>query len=63
MTIEQANAVNKVLRHLLSSRPARAGMSGEAWDAAALLADKAHKVLMAGLTGDDVRAVRMQVSS
>lgn len=65
MTIEQANAVNVVLRDLIARHRADEELAFDAHDldpeppeliaAAALLADKAHKVLMAGLTGQDVR--------
>ena len=66
MTIEQANAVNVVLRDLIARHQAEeesAESPEDLWPespeliaAAALLADKAHKVLMAGLTGQDLRA-------
>lgn len=65
MTIEQANAINVVLRNLLDRHRAEeesASYFDELWPetpeliaAAALLAEKAHKVLMAGLTGDQVK--------
>lgn len=65
MTIEQANAVNVVLRDLINRHRAEEELAFSADDlspeppeliaAAALLADKAHKVLMAGLTGEQVR--------
>lgn len=65
MTIEQANAVNIVLRDLIARHQHEdesAASPEDLWpesqqliNAAALLADKAHKVLMAGLTGDQVR--------
>lgn len=65
MTLEQANAVNVVLRDLIARHRAEeesADSPEDLWpedpnlvNAAALLADKAHHALMAGLTGDDVR--------
>lgn len=62
MTIEQASAVNVVLRDLLTRHRAEEESSDdlapeppELIAAAALLADKAHKALGAGLTGDQVR--------
>jgi hypothetical protein len=62
MTIEQASAVNVVLRDLLARHRAEEESSDdlspeppELISAAALLADKAHKALGAGLTGDQVR--------
>ncbi len=65
MTIEQATAVNVVLRELLAHHQLEEEFAASAEDlfpiapeliaAAALLADKAHKVLMAGLTGQQVR--------
>lgn len=66
MTIEQANAVNVVLRDLIARHvhdEEQAASAEDLWPeppeliaAAALLADRAHRVLMAGLTGDQVRA-------
>lgn len=65
MTIEQANAVNVILRDLIARHrhdEEQAATPEDLWpedqrlvDAAVLLADKAHRVLMAGLTGADVR--------
>lgn len=66
MTIEQANAVNVVIRALIARHRHEEEQADSPEDlhpetpllieSAALLADKAHKVLMAGLTGDEVRA-------
>lgn len=62
MTIEQANAINVVLRDLIARHQHEEETAEDLTPepprlvaAAALLADKAHKVLMAGLTGNDVR--------
>jgi hypothetical protein len=51
VTITEANAVNTLLRYVLGSPP-----GGDPQEAAAHLADKAHRALSAGLTGADVRA-------
>lgn len=66
MTIEQASAINVVLRDLIARHrleeeeaASPADLAPESPDlirAAVLLADKAHKALGAGLTGVDVRA-------
>jgi len=59
VTITEANAVNTVLRYLFHGASLGHGRTKDgaerAQAAAELLADKAHKVLAAGYTADDVR--------
>lgn len=58
LTVSEANAVNELLRWFLG----RPGATGEyctperAREAAALLADHAHRTIMCGLNGDAVRS-------
>lgn len=58
MNITEANALNTVLDHVMGMRhPGRAPVCSEdAEAAAAMLMDRAHKVLSAGLTAQDVHA-------
>lgn len=56
MNIGEANSLNALLRYLLNLENGSGGTtSHDAMLAAARLADKANKALMAGLGGDDVR--------
>lgn len=59
LTMTEAHAVNTLLQWLIGERPDRLDMtsaptSEDACDAAALLADHAHKTLMAGWTRQGV---------
>lgn len=59
MNITESNDLNTVLQHLIPGTPARSGGrpdSDQAQAAAARLADKAKKVLVAGINGADVQA-------
>lgn len=58
MNIGEANDLNTVLRYVLNLPDITRSVPADdkARDAAARLADKAHKGIMAGLTGDDVVA-------
>lgn len=52
MNITEANAVNRLIRHVLVNPPDDDTMREQAHD----LAERAHKALHAGLTGKDVDA-------
>jgi hypothetical protein len=58
VSITEANAINVLLRYVLNMRDSGRDVPTheQALDAAALLADKAHKPLMAGLDSNRVRA-------
>jgi uncharacterized metal-binding protein YceD (DUF177 family) len=51
MTIGEANAVQRILDHLVGNRPVALD---ELTHHASILADRSSKVLMAGLSGDQV---------
>jgi hypothetical protein len=56
-TVTEANALNALLRYLLNYHvhPATDMIDASAREVAVALADRAHKTLMAGLDGVDVR--------
>lgn len=65
LTIGEAHDVNTLLEHVLQHSRAGLGVPSldEAREAAARLADKANKTLMAGLTGERVRAAWTDTAS
>jgi hypothetical protein len=58
LTVTEANQLNTLLDYVLATEaglPVSIPCRGEARDAAAFLADHAHKTLLAGFTSDTVR--------
>lgn len=54
LTVREACAVQSLLRHVLHDYHGGRGPDAAVVDEASLLADRAHRVLGAGLTGDEV---------